>query len=104
MKNKEKKAIAHLSQLLIQGWNAEIIVTTFVQFFNTIFGRFTSQIRRFHNLLGSIIILDEIQSIPVEYWDAVRNAMLFLSEKFGFIIIMMTATQPLIFAENEQRN
>ena len=91
------------SELLIQGWNAEIIVTTFVQFFNTIFGRFTSQIRRFHNLLGSIIILDEIQSIPVEYWDAVRNAMLFLSEKFGFIIIMMTATQPLIFAENETK-
>ena len=91
------------SELLIQGWNAEIIVTTFVQFFNTIFGRFTSQIRRLHNLLGSIIILDEIQSIPFEYWDAVRNAMLFLSEKFGFTIIMMTATQPLIFAENETK-
>jgi CRISPR-associated endonuclease/helicase Cas3 len=57
----------------------------------------------FHNLLGSIIILDEIQSIPFEYWDVVRNAMLFLSKKFGFIIIMMTATQPLIFAENETK-
>jgi CRISPR-associated endonuclease/helicase Cas3 len=91
------------SELLIQGWNSEIIVTTFVQFFNTIFGRFTSQLRRLHNLLGSIIILDETQSIPFEYWNAVRNALLFLSEKFGFIIIMMTATQPLIFAKNETK-
>jgi CRISPR-associated endonuclease/helicase Cas3 len=55
------------SELLIQGWNSEIIVTTFVQFFNTIFGRFTSQLRRLHNLLGSIIILDEVQSVPFEY-------------------------------------
>jgi CRISPR-associated endonuclease/helicase Cas3 len=89
------------AELLIQGWNAEIIVTTFVQFFNTIFGRFTSQLRRLHNLVGSIIILDEPQSIPFEYWDAVHTALLFLSKKFGFTIIMMTATQPLIFAETE---
>jgi CRISPR-associated endonuclease/helicase Cas3 len=89
------------SELLIQGWNSEIVVTTFVQFFNTIFGRFTSQLRRLHNLLGSIIILDEVQSIPFEYWDTVRNALLFLSERFDFTIILMTATQPLIFAENE---
>ena len=90
------------SELLIQGWNAEIIVTTFVQFFNTIFGRYASQLRRLHNLIGSIIILDEIQSIPFEYWDAVRNALLFLSKKYHFTIIMMTATQPLIFKQDEQ--
>ena len=59
------------SELLIQGWNSEIIVTTFIQFFNIVFGRYTSQLRRLNNLLGSIIILDEVQSIPFEYWDAV---------------------------------
>jgi CRISPR-associated endonuclease/helicase Cas3 len=62
--------------------NAEIVVTTFIQFFDTIFGRYPSQLRRLHNLVGSIVILDEAQSIPFEYWDATRNALLFLAEKF----------------------
>ena len=91
------------SELLIQGWNSELIVTTFIQFFDTIFGRFTSQLRRMHKLTSSIIILDEVQSIPVEYWDAVRNALLFISRNLGCTIIFMTATQPLIFSEGEVR-
>lgn len=89
------------SELLIQGWNAEIVVTTFVQFFYTIFGRHTSQLRRLDNLIGSIIILDEVQSIPFEYWGTVRSVLRFLSEKFNVMIIMMSATQPLIFNHEE---
>jgi CRISPR-associated endonuclease/helicase Cas3 len=91
------------SEFLTHGWNAEVIVTTFIQFFNTIFGRYTSQLRRLNNLVGSIIILDEIQSIPFGLWDAVRQALLFLSERFNFTIILMTATKPLIFADNETK-
>ena len=91
------------SEFLTHGWNAEVIVTTFIQFFNTIFGRYTSQLRRLNNLVGSIIILDEIQSIPFGLWDAVRQALLFLSQRFNFTIILMTATKPLIFADNETK-
>lgn len=101
----EEQKIEHYStsqsEFLIQGWNSEIVVSTFVQFFNSIFGRYTSQLRRLKNLIGSIIILDEVQSIPFEYWDAVRDALLFLSKKFNITMIMMTATQPLIFTEDE---
>lgn len=98
---KEENYSTSQSELLIQGWNAEISVTTFIQFFNTIFGRYTSQLRRLDNLVGSIVILDEVQSIPFEYWDAVRNTLLFLTKRFSFTIILMTATQPLIFLEGE---
>jgi CRISPR-associated endonuclease/helicase Cas3 len=91
------------SEFLTHGWNAEVIVTTFIQFFNTIFGRYTSQLRRLNNLVGSIIILDEVQSIPFGLWDAVRQALLFLSQRFNFTIILMTATKPLIFADNETK-
>lgn len=91
------------SELLIQGWNSEIVVTTFIQFFNTIFGRYASQLRRLNNLVGSIVILDEVQSIPFEYWNVVRNVLLFLSNKFSVTVVMMTATQPLIFDENETK-
>jgi CRISPR-associated endonuclease/helicase Cas3 len=90
------------SEFLTHGWNAELIVTTFIQFFNMVFGRYTSQLRRLHNVMGSIIILDEVQSIPFELWDIVRQGLLFLAKKFNFTIILMTATQPLIFREAEK--
>ena len=89
------------SEFLTHGWNAEVIVTTFIQFFNTIFGRYTSQLRRLNNLMGSIVILDEVQSIRNEYWKIVRSVLLFFSKKFNLKIILMTATPPPIFEEGE---
>jgi len=89
------------SELLVHGWNAEVIVTTFIQFFNMVFGRYTSQLRRLDNAIGSIVILDEVQSIPFELWSIVREGLLYLSKKFSFTIILMTATQPMIFEEGE---
>jgi CRISPR-associated endonuclease/helicase Cas3 len=89
------------SEFLTHGWNAEVVVTTFVQFFVMVFGRFTSQIRRLDNIIGGIVILDEVQSIPFDLWDIVREGLLYLSNKFNFTIILMTATQPLIFKEGE---
>jgi CRISPR-associated endonuclease/helicase Cas3 len=89
------------SEFLTHGWNAEIIVATFIQFFTMVFGRFTSQLRRLDNIIGSIVILDEVQSIPFDLWDIVREGLLYLSNKFNFTIILMTATQPLIFRKGE---
>jgi CRISPR-associated endonuclease/helicase Cas3 len=89
------------SELLIEGWNSEVIITTFIQFFYSILGNTASQLRRFHNLEGSIILLDEVQSIPHEYWKLVHDIILFLSERFKMYIIFMTATQPLIFEPDE---
>jgi len=89
------------SELLVHGWNAEVIVTTFIQFFNMVFGRYTSQLRRLDNAIGSIVILDEVQSIPFELWSIVHEGLLYLSNKFSFTIILMTATQPMIFEKGE---
>lgn len=95
---KEDESFSTLnSELLIEGWNSEIIVTTFVQFFYSILGIRTSQLRRFHNLDGAIVLLDEVQSIPHEYWGLVRRVIRFLSNQFKIYVILMTATQPLIF-------
>ncbi|HOV46050.1 MAG TPA: CRISPR-associated helicase Cas3' [Exilispira sp.] len=87
------------SEFLIEGWNSEIIVTTFWQFFHTLFSNKNSMIRKFHNLSNSIIILDEIQSIPHNYWKLINESLSFLAEKFNSYIILLTATQPLIFCE-----
>jgi CRISPR-associated endonuclease/helicase Cas3 len=90
-----------LSQLLIEGWNAEVIATTFVQFLETIIGSRASSLRKLHNIAGSIIILDEVQSIDYKYWWLVHDCLKFLSTEFDTRIIFMTATQPLIFLKDE---
>jgi len=52
------------SKIMIEGWNSEIIVTTFIQLFHTLLSNKNKSLRKFHRIANSIIILDEIQSIP----------------------------------------
>jgi CRISPR-associated endonuclease/helicase Cas3 len=90
-----------ISQLLIEGWNAEVIVTTFVQFLETLIGARASFLRKLHNIAGSIIILDEVQSIDYKHWLLIHDCLEFLANEFDTRIVLMTATQPLIFSKNE---
>jgi CRISPR-associated endonuclease/helicase Cas3 len=85
------------SELLIEGWNAEVIVTTFIQFFYTLIGTTASQLRKLSKLTGSIVILDEVQAIPHEYWALIREILSLVANKLQMYVILMTATQPLIF-------
>lgn len=87
------------SLLLLEGWNAEIIVTTFWQLFNTIFSNRNRQLRKFNKLANSIIILDEVQAVPHQYWPLIHDSLKLLCEKFNSYVVFMTATQPLIFDE-----
>ena len=89
------------SLLLIDSWQAEIIVTTFIQLLHTIIGFKNSFLKKYHNIAGSIILLDEVQNIHVEYWNLVRKVILLLSEYFGCYFILLTATKPLILNEKE---
>lgn len=96
---KEEDYEADESLLLIGGWNTEIIVTTFWQFFHTLFSNRNRMLRKFHVLANSIIILDEVQSIPHGYWKLMHEALDILCMKFNSYVIFVTATQPLIFDE-----
>lgn len=87
--------------LLTEAWEGEIIVTTFVQLLHTIIGFKNGFLKKFHNIVGSILILDEVQNIPVEQWSLVRNFLKLLTEQLGVTVIQMTATRPLIFEERE---
>mgnify|MGYP001071606649 CR=1 FL=1 len=87
------------SLLLLEGWNAEIIVTTFWQFFHTLFSNRNRQLRKFNKLANSIIILDEVQSVPHQYWQLIHDALKLLCDKFNSYVVLVTATQPLIFEE-----
>ena len=90
------------SQLLTEGWYSEIIITTFIQLFYTLISNKNKSIRKFHNITNSIILLDEIQSIPYKFWPIINKILKEISNKFNVWIILMTATQPLIFKENDE--
>ncbi|HEW91517.1 MAG TPA: CRISPR-associated helicase Cas3' [Thermotogaceae bacterium] len=86
---------------LIEGWNSEIIVTTFIQLFHTVISNKNRALRKFHNIANSIIILDEVQSIPHEYWLLIKEVISAISRHFNTYFIFVTATQPLIFDEHK---
>jgi CRISPR-associated endonuclease/helicase Cas3 len=89
--------------LLTEGWNSEIVNTTFVQFFETLFSTENSPARKFHKIANSIILLDEIQSLPIKYWEPVEEAFKVLAEKFNTKIVLMTATQPELIEKEDSK-
>ncbi len=89
------------SRFFIEGWESEIVVTTFMQLFHTIISNKNRMLRKFNAMVNAIVILDEIQTIPYKYWHLVRNIFLRFSEMFNTRFILMTATQPLIFKQGE---
>lgn len=85
------------AKILVEGWNSEIIVTTFVQVFHSIISNKNRSLRKFHRFANSIIILDEVQAIPVKYFLLLREILSVLSKNFNTYILFVTATEPLIF-------
>jgi len=85
------------SEFMLNIWNSEIILTTFDQVLYSAFSRNRSFIMRFHNLFNSILIFDEIQSIPYKLWVLIKKFFQVLTHVGNTYVVMMTATKPLIF-------
>lgn len=77
-------------------WENPVIATTAVQFLNALFSGKMSSVRRFHHLENSVIIIDEIQSIPIKCVYLFNLAMNFLSRICGSVIVLCSATQPTL--------
>ena len=82
--------------LLSENWDAPIVFTTQVQFLETLFGSGTRNVRRMHQLANSVIIFDEVQTIPVRCVHLFNLALRFLVNDCGSSVILCTATQPLL--------
>lgn len=89
------------AKILIEGWNSEIIITTFIQLFHTLISNKNRSIRKFHRLANSIIILDEVQSTPTRYWLLIREIFNKTAEMLNTYIIFSTATEPFIFEKGQ---
>lgn len=81
-------------ELLTETWDAPVIITTLVQLLNTLFSGKTTAIRRFHSLCGSIIVIDEVQTVPSKMLSMFSLAVNFLSEICGAVVVLCSATQP----------
>jgi CRISPR-associated endonuclease/helicase Cas3 len=89
------------SRFLIESWDSEIIVTTFVQIFHTLLSNNHHSLKKFHKFAGSILILDEVQSIPLKYWGLIRLMLRGMIRYLNTRIIFMTATQPELLTRDE---
>ena len=81
-------------RLATENWDAPIIVTTNVQFFESLFSNRTSRCRKLHNIVNSVIIFDEAQMIPVDFLRPCVEAIKELTEHYHCTALLCTATQP----------
>jgi|LSQX01.3.fsa_nt_gb CRISPR-associated endonuclease/helicase Cas3 len=88
------------SRLLSENWDAPIVFTTSVQFLEALFGGGTRSVRRMHQLANTILIFDEIQTLPVRTVHMFCNALNFLVDHCGTSAVLCTATQPLLHKVN----
>jgi len=84
------------SKILSENWDAPVVFTTGVQLLEALFGAGTRAVRRMHQLGKSVVIFDEIQTLPVRCVHLFNNAMNFLVEECGSTVVLCTATQPLL--------
>jgi CRISPR-associated endonuclease/helicase Cas3 len=83
--------------LLVESWESAVIVTTFVQFFHTVIGYRNRFLKKFHNIVNSIVILDEVQNIDPHYYQLLKEVLHILGHRFNIYFLLATATQPEIF-------
>ncbi len=81
-------------ELAVESWNAPIIITTLVQLLYTLFDGKTTSIRRFQGLCNSVIVIDEVQTVPPRMLTMFNLAIEFLAKVCGATVLLCSATQP----------
>lgn len=93
MKDEKLKEIY---QLAAENWDFPVIVTTNVQLFESMFSNKPSACRKLHNIVNSVVILDEVQTLPTSYLEPIVDAISAYHRSFGTSFLFTTASQPIL--------
>ena len=90
----DDKELSQTLKLATENWDYPIIVTTNVQLFESLFSNKPSDCRKLHNIAKSVLILDEVQTLPIEFLGPIIDTFDTLKRVFGVSILFTTASQP----------
>lgn len=90
------KDMQHKAKLATENWNYPIVVTTNVQLFESMFSNKPSDCRKLHNITNSVIILDEVQTLPTDFLQPIVDALKSYQRMFGISVLFTTASQPVL--------
>jgi len=89
--------------VLSENWDAPVVFTTAVQVLEALFSGGTRSVRRLHALANTVIVFDEVQTLPVRMIHLFNNAVNLLVEQCGASVVLCTATQPLLHRVNASK-